>query len=255
MPGNAITLIRHATLVVEIGGESILVDPMLDPAGARGPIENSPEPRDNPLVDLPGDVEALLGGLTAAVITHLHADHLDEAGAAFVSRAGLTTFGQAPDLDSLEDRGLPAAAEIGSRPLGEVQIHRTDGEHGVGRMAELLGPVSGVVLEHGGERIYVAGDTVLCPPVDEAIARHQPTTVVLNAGGARFVEGDPITMTAANVVEFAASHPATTVIAVHMDAINHCLDTRAVLRQAISRAGPDNVLVPEDGARVDLPRR
>ena len=45
---------------------------------------------------------------------------------------------------------------------------------------------------------------------------------------------------------------ATTVIAVHMDAINHCVDTRAVLHAEIARAGVGNVLVPADGERVAL---
>jgi len=50
-------LIRHATLIVELAGRCILVDPMLDPAGARPPVENTPNDRRNPLVELPEPVE------------------------------------------------------------------------------------------------------------------------------------------------------------------------------------------------------
>jgi L-ascorbate metabolism protein UlaG (beta-lactamase superfamily) len=210
---TAVTLLRHATIVVEIAGQSIVVDPMLDPAGARGPIANSPEPRDNPLVDLPSNVDEVLTGLVAAVVTHLHADHLDAAGARFLARERLATFGQAVDLESLAERGVAPASKIGSGGIGEVRLHRTDGEHGVGEIGERLGPVSGVVLEHGDERIYVAGDTIPCPAVDAAMLRYDPTTVVLNAGGARFLVGDPITMTALDVVEFGRRHPAVTVVA------------------------------------------
>lgn len=247
-----ITLLRHATLVVEIAGQRILVDPMLDPAGARGPVAGTPQPRDNPLVDLPPTGQALLGEVTAAIITHLHVDHLDDEGARFLGSAGVPVFGQEGDLAALGDREVPDAAAIGAGPIGEVLVHRTDGRHGVGDMAERLGPVSGVVLEHGDERIYIAGDTLPCAAVDEAMRRHAPTTAVLNAGGARFVEGHPITMTAADVAAFAAAHPATTVVAVHMDAVNHCVDTRAVLHAEIARAGVGNVLVPADGERVAL---
>ena len=252
---TAVTLLRHATIVVEIAGRSIVVDPMLDPAGARGPIENSPEPRDNPLVDLPSNVDEVLTGLVAAVVTHLHADHLDDAGARFLGRERLATFGQAADLESLAERGVAPASEIGGGAIGEVRLHRTDGEHGVGEIGERLGPVSGVVLEHGDDRIYIAGDTIPCSAVDAAVLRHDPTTVVLNAGGARFLVGDPITMTALDVVEFGRRHPAATVVAVHMDAINHCLDTRAVLKEAIGQAGVENVLVPGDGVRIVLPAK
>jgi hypothetical protein len=54
------------------------------------------------------------------------------------------------------------------------------------------------------------------------------------------------------VATIARDHPDTLFIAVHMDAINHCLDTRAVLRAELERARATNVLVPEDGERVVL---
>jgi hypothetical protein len=70
--------------------------------------------------------------------------------------------------------------------------------------------------------------------------------IVVNAGGARFLERDPITMTAENVVQVCRAAPNATVIAVHMEAINHCLVTRADLTQAASAAGI-NVKIPGDG--------
>src|SRR4051794_527256 len=95
----ALTLLRHATLLVELGGERIVVDPMLDPAGARAPTPDTPQPRDNPLVELPADARAVLEGATAAIVTHLHEDHLDDAGAAFLARRGVPVLGQPEDLE------------------------------------------------------------------------------------------------------------------------------------------------------------
>ena len=43
-----LTLVRNATLLVELGGRRILVEPMLDPTGARPPVEDSPNPRPQP---------------------------------------------------------------------------------------------------------------------------------------------------------------------------------------------------------------
>jgi L-ascorbate metabolism protein UlaG (beta-lactamase superfamily) len=40
-----IRLIRHATLLLEYAGHTLLVDPMLDDAGTRPPIQNSPNPK------------------------------------------------------------------------------------------------------------------------------------------------------------------------------------------------------------------
>ena len=39
-----LTLVRNATLLVELAGRRILVEPMLDPAGVRPPVEDSPSP-------------------------------------------------------------------------------------------------------------------------------------------------------------------------------------------------------------------
>jgi hypothetical protein len=67
----------------------------------------------------------------------------------------------------------------------------------------------------------------------------------VNGSGARFLEGDPIVMTAADVREVAARVP--TVVVVHLEAINHCLETRAEVRAA----GP-GAHVPDDGETLEL---
>ena len=48
-----ITLVRSATLILETAAGRLLVDPMLDPAGARPPIEDTANPVRNPTVGLP----------------------------------------------------------------------------------------------------------------------------------------------------------------------------------------------------------
>ena len=48
-----LTLVRHATLLLEIAGRRLMVDPMLDAADARGPVRGTPHERPNPLVELP----------------------------------------------------------------------------------------------------------------------------------------------------------------------------------------------------------
>jgi len=56
--------------------------------------------------------------------------------------------------------------------------------------------------------------------------------IVVNAGGARFLEGDPITMMPQDVIHVCKAAPHAQVIAVHMEAINHCLLTRGELAKA-----------------------
>jgi hypothetical protein len=74
--------------------------------------------------------------------------------------------------------------------------------------------------------------------VHEAIERHTPRAIVVNAGGARFNDGDPITMTAAEVAQLDG-----TVVVVHLEAINHCLEPRSAYAGAI---------VPSDGEVLEL---
>ena len=77
--------------------------------------------------------------------------------------------------------------------------------------------------------------------------------IVVNAGAARFLEGDPITMTADDVVAVARHAPDARVVAVHMEAINHCGLTRSELRARLRAEGLEGrVTVPEDGAEVPV---
>jgi L-ascorbate metabolism protein UlaG (beta-lactamase superfamily) len=243
-----LSLVRHATLVVEMDGVRILVDPMLDDAGARPAIAGTPEQRPNPLVPLPPNADELLSDLDAIVVTHLHADHFDDAAADRLDH-GLPLLCQPADADTLGDRGFRDVRPVESSvALGGMAVHRTGGRHGHGEMADRLGPVSGFVLE-GTRRVYIAGDTVWCDDVAQSLARYRPHVTVVNAGGARFLEGEPITMDAADVVATAHAHLDGELVAVHMEAINHCLVTRADLRSALDEAGVD-VWLPDDGETI-----
>jgi L-ascorbate metabolism protein UlaG (beta-lactamase superfamily) len=226
----------------------VLVDPMLDDAGARPAIANTPSPRPNPLVPLPPNSDELLSDIDAIAVTHLHADHFDEAAAQRLDH-GLPLLCQPADADTLAERGFGDVRPVESSvALGGIAVHRTGGRHGHGRMADMLGPVSGFVFE-GSQRVYVAGDTVWCDDVAQSLARYQPHVTVVNAGGARFLEGEPITMGAADVIETARAYPGGELVAVHMEAINHCLVTRADLRRALHDAGV-KAWLPDDGETI-----
>jgi L-ascorbate metabolism protein UlaG (beta-lactamase superfamily) len=235
-----ITLVRHATLLLEIAGRRILVDPQLDDQGARPPIDNTPNPLRNPLVPLPWPAEEVVRGLDGVLVTHLHRDHLDETAERLLPR-DVPVLCQPEDEGRLRELGLTVLPVASTLDWDGLPIHRTGGRHGHGEMASRLGPVSGFVLG----ALYVAGDTVWCPEVGAAIERHRPAVAVVNAGGARFLRGDPIVMMPADVREVAARVP--TVVAVHMDAINHCLVSRAELRREVP-----TVLVPEDGETIEV---
>jgi L-ascorbate metabolism protein UlaG (beta-lactamase superfamily) len=247
-------LIRHATLLVELAGRRLLVDPMLDPAGARPPVPGSAGDRRNPLCELPEPAEVVVGGIDGVLVTHLHADHFDETAVDLVPD-DVPVLCQPPDEGVLRDRGFIDVRPVDERLEWEgIALARTGGRHGHGADAETFGPVSGFVLAAAGEpSLYVAGDTVWCDEVRAALGEHRPGVAVVNAGGARLAGGEPITMTADDVVAVARHATAATVVAVHLEAINHCVETRADLHQRIHDEGlQGRVTVPEDGSVVPL---
>ncbi|MFW5937766.1 MAG: MBL fold metallo-hydrolase [Halanaeroarchaeum sp.] len=247
----AIRLLRHATLLVRYGGRQLLVDPMLADAGSTPPIENSPNEDRNPLVPLP---TFDLANVDAVVVTHTHRDHFDEAAMETLA-ADLPVFCQPPDEEFIAGAGFTDVRPVEDSVEWEgIQLSRTGGRHGHDDLAEEMGPVSGFVFDAEDEpTLYVAGDTRWCSALCNAFAKHDPDAVVLNAGGARFTEGKPITMTAADVERVCRSLPDAKIIAVHMDAINHCLESRADLHQALEEEGViAQVEIPDDGEWVTL---
>lgn len=235
-----LTLVRNATLLLELAGKRVLVDPMLDDEGARPPIEGTRNPVPNPTAPLPMPAEGVVAGLDAVIVTHRHRDHLDGTAEELLPR-DVPVFCQPEDEDALRELGVDARAVDDEVDWDGLRIVRTPGRHGTGPIADALAPVSGFVL--GG--LYIAGDTVWYEGVEATIERHQPRVAVVNAGGAEFAEGGLIIMGIDDVREVAARVP--TVVAVHLEALNHCYLTRAAIRASL----PD-VLVPADGETLEI---
>lgn len=239
-------LIRNATLVVDLDGTRILIDPMFDPAESRPPVVDTVPERRNPLVELPEPPEALLDGVDAVLFTHLHEDHFDRTAAEAIADR-LPVHCQPEDADRLRDAGVTQLHPLAeSATVGTVEVTRVGAQHGFGDLAEALGPVSGYVLQAAGDVLYVVSDSVFYEGVQDALTRFSPTVVVVNAGGAAFVDSERIIMDCDDVRAVRACAPETTCVAVHLEAINHCPLTREQLRSL------DGVLAPEDGETLEL---
>jgi len=235
-----LTLVRNATLLLELAGKRVLVDPMLDDEGARPPIEGTRNSVPNPTAALPMPAEEVVSGLDAVLVTHRHRDHLDGTAEQLLPR-DVPVFCQPEDEEALRELGLAARAVDDEVAWEGLRIVRTPGRHGTGPIADALAPVSGFVLDG----LYIAGDTVWYEGVEQTIERHRPRVAVVNAGGAEFAEGGLIIMGVDDVREVAARVP--TVVAVHLEALNHCYLTRAALIAELPE-----VLVPADGEMLDL---
>ncbi|UJF34040.1 MBL fold metallo-hydrolase [Paenibacillus hexagrammi] len=247
-----IQLVRHATLWVEYAGLRLLVDPMFSDAKANPPIVNSANLHRNPLVALPSDRQQWLEP-DAVLVTHLHQDHWDKAASSSLLKS-VPIFCQPGDERNFMEDGFTSVTAVDqSLTFQCITISRTDGQHGTGLIGQKMGKVSGFVLQSDAEpTVYVAGDTIWCEEVKAALDAYHPDVTVVNAGGARFLIGEPITMDEEDVIHVCRYAPYTKVIAVHMDAINHCLVTRSDLRQGLQQAGlSEQVLIPEDGEWVE----
>jgi L-ascorbate metabolism protein UlaG (beta-lactamase superfamily) len=253
-----IRFLRHATFVFEVGGLKVMVDPMLAPAGATEPIASTPNQRRNPLVDLPLDDEetrALLEEIDAVLVTHTHNDHWDGETRSLIPKR-TSILCQPEDEGKIKGAGFEQVAPVDDElEWGGLRLTRTGGRHGTGEIGRRMAPVSGFVVEkEGSPGLYIAGDTTWCPEVEEALSVHAPDVVVVNAGAARFLEGDPITMTAEDVAMVCRALPDVRIVAVHMEAINHCLLTRAELEDELREESlARRVKIPADGETFEVP--
>jgi L-ascorbate metabolism protein UlaG (beta-lactamase superfamily) len=253
-----IRFVRHATFVFEAVGRRVMVDPMLAAAGATDPVANTPNQRRNPLVDLPFGDEgtlALLEETDAVLVTHTHNDHWDGRARDLLPRQ-TPILCQPEDWDEISGAGFRRVTPVeDGLEWKSLSFTRTGGRHGTGEIGRLMAPVSGfVVRAEGSPTLYMAGDTVWCPEVEEALDAHDPDVVVVNAGAAQLLEGDPITMTAEDVARVCRALPDTLVVAVHMGAMNHCLLTRDDLREELQREGlAEQVEIPGDGETLEVP--
>jgi L-ascorbate metabolism protein UlaG (beta-lactamase superfamily) len=249
-----VRLIRHATCVIRYGGRTLLLDPLLSDVGVLPPIARSPSQRPNPLVPLPMPAPRVLDGVEACLVTHTHSDHWDTAATTLVPK-DLPLLVQPPDAAKFAGWGFRAVQSVADAVTWQgIRISRTSGQHGRGAVGERLAPVSGFVLSASGQpTLYVAGDTVWCAEVAAAIDTHTPDIIVVNAGAAQFLEGGVITMDIEDVVQVCHAAPRARVIAVHMEAINHCLLTRSALRAGFAQAGVKTPpLLPADGEELRL---
>jgi L-ascorbate metabolism protein UlaG (beta-lactamase superfamily) len=250
-----IQLLRHATLIVTIQGNNILVDPMLSHAEAMDPVANAANQRRIPLVDLPisdAELERLIGELDAVLVTHHHRDHWDARAIELLPK-DIPILCHPDSQDTIRQAGFSSVMPIAdTHEFDGIRFYRTGGHHGMAEIEQKMGTVSGFVLKTDGEpTLYIAGDTIWCSEVQQALQTHRPDVVIVNAGAAQFLTGGPITMTDDNVCRVSRELPSAKVIAVHMEAINHCLLTRDALWTRVSREGlSGRVKIPADGESI-----
>jgi L-ascorbate metabolism protein UlaG (beta-lactamase superfamily) len=245
-----VTLIRNATLVVEYAGKRFLVDPFLADKGAYPPFPNSlRQDQFNPLVGLPVSLENIIN-VDAVIVTHLHLDHFDDTAKDTLPKDIPMFVQNEADAGEVRSAGFVNVQILSEgSSFGEIRLVKTEGEHGRGEILKRTGNVCGVILKHADEKtLYVAGDTVWNEAVQEAIENHKPEVIVVNGGDNQFLQGGSLVMGKNDIYSVQQAAPDSTIISVHMEAVNHWTLSRAELISFAAEKGiSTNVRVPDDG--------
>lgn len=258
-PSVTVQQIRNATVKIDFAGTTFLVDPMLSAKAAFPGFPGTYRSElKNPLVELPFSAKEVLDSVEAVVVTHTHTDHWDEAAQKAIPK-NLPVFTQnEADAKLIRSQGFKDVRVLnGSSTFKGVTLSRTGGQHGSdlwfadAARAEAMGPVMGVVFAAPkAKTVYVAGDTVWRPEVDQALKQHKPDVVILNTGSALMsgFEEHPIIMGKQDALQATKAAPHAAIVAVHMDAVNHMSLSRKELREFVQAQKIEkSVLIPADG--------
>src|SRR5574341_395563 len=245
-------LIRNATMRLTYAGRLIVTDPYLGPKHAYRTLGGREE---NPTVELPCTPEEAVAGADIALISHLHNDHFDPVGQQALAK-DIPLFCQPEDEARIVEMGFGRVMPVADESVWEgLTICRTTGTHGTGEWGDRLNPVSGFVLKADGEpTVYWCGDTIWYEVVRDVLAAHRPAIIITHSGGAELQDSGLIIMDPAQTIAVCRHAPDARIVAIHLEALDHCKTTRADLRSSADRYGIERqqLLIPHDGETLSL---
>lgn len=252
-----ITQIRNATIIVEFDNNKFLIDPWLAPKDYMDGFEAGINPRiRQPRVELPLEIEKITN-VDAVILTHYHPDHIDEFAIDALDK-NIKFFVQSQDdLSIIKSYGFQNIEIITEKGINykNIKLYKTNCQHG---KREIIKPICekvgmpydsmGIVFKSDKEKtLYIAGDTIWCDEVKNAINKHAPKIIVINACGATIFNGEHIIMNIDDIKKLIEYYPNSTIIASHMDTVSHLSVTRKDLQEFKIKNNADNLLIPDDG--------
>jgi L-ascorbate metabolism protein UlaG (beta-lactamase superfamily) len=254
LPGSELMelrLLRNATLKLNVAGRTVLIDPFFAPKHSR-PSFTGRSP--NPLVELPFSINDILENVEIVVVSHLHSDHFDSVAQSEIPKY-LPVICQPGDEARISSTGFQHVTPL----LDAIDWHgikftRREGRHGFGQVVEKMGSVMGFSIEAKDEpSVYWTGDTVLYPAVEEIIRTTDPNVIVIHPCGALW-EGDPIAMDAEQAITVCKASPRATVVATHLEALDHTTVSRDDLRRQSTLQGiaSEQLRIPQDGECLEF---
>lgn len=241
-----VTRIGGPTVLVELVGWRILIDPTFDPPGHRYPFAlgtSSVKTRG------PALTPESLGPIDVILVSHdHHADNMDTAGRGLLPTAihVVTTRSGAKRLNLPNTQGLVTEESTlleapGKEPL---RVNATTARHGPPLSRGIVGDVIGFRVRrrsHHRDDLWVTGDTVLTRKLKKAARSMLVDVAIINAGGVGFAATGPIryTMSGADAVKLVGELQPTVAIPAHYDGWSHFLDGESGMRSAIRDAPSD----------------
>lgn len=258
-----ITQIRNATLIVEYNNTKFLIDPWLMPKDFMPGFESAINSQiRQPRVDLPFCIEDIVD-VDAVIVTHVHPDHWDEFAEKSLNK-DIKVFVQSEcDKKIMTLKGFKNVEiiSVDGTVYNNTILYKTAAQHG---RREILKPLCekigmaydamGVVFKAECEKtLYIAGDTIWCEEVKEALDTYKPDVVIVNACAATVLNGERLIMNIEDVKKVLESAPYAVIIASHMDAVSHLSVTREDLNEFKEKNNIQNLLIPNDGEKLYFP--
>ena len=252
--------IRNATIIITYNDKRFLIDPWLMPKdfmpGFEGAMNSEVR---QPRVDLPISIDKIVD-VDAVILTHFHPDHFDEFAVKALDKNIPFFVQNETDLNIIKNFGfndVRIVSENGTDFEG-VKLFKTQCQHGrrevVKPMCEQIGmpyDAMGIAFKSNKEKtLYVAGDTIWCEEVKQAIDKFNPEIIIINACGATVLvgEGERLIMDIEDTKAISKYAKNSTIIASHMDAVSHL----TVTREDIKALKLNNVVVPEDNEILEF---
>lgn len=168
-----ITWLGHASFRIEIGGQTLLVDPWLT---------------DNPMLDA-GQHDAATKGATHILLTHAHFDHVADT-VDLARKLDVPVVGQFDLMshwetaEGLETVGFNKGGTVDLDGIKVTMVHAThSSSFGGANGPQVPGTECGYMIAGEGHTIYLSGDTDVMADMKVFNDLHAPGIGILCAGG------------------------------------------------------------------------
>lgn len=252
-----ITQIRNATLIIEYNNTKILIDPWLMSKEAMPGFDAAINAQiRQPRVDLPMEINKIID-VDAVIITHIHPDHWDEIAEKSIPKNTKIFVQSEQDKNYILSKDFSNVEILSSEGTiyNNITLYKTKTQHGkreiIKPLCESIGmpyDAMGVIFKANTEKtLYLAGDTIWCNEVEEAITKYTPEIIIINACAATVLNGERLIMNTDDILEVIKKSPKSIIIASHMDTVSHLTVTRKDLQDFKTKNTLDKLLIPNDG--------